>query len=287
MALAPCHAFFQFYVADGKLSCQLYQRSADIFLGVPFNIASYALLTMMMAQVCGLKSGDFVHTFGDAHLYSNHMEQTAAAVVARTAPVAEHEDQSGCERHLRIQVRGLHAGRLRSASRDQGTRGRMSTRPSSLRWRSNRTIGVNNTLPWRCPEDLKHFKALTMGHHMIMGRKTFDSIGKPLPGRTTVVVTRNSELEDRRLSSSRTRCKKRSPPAQETTRSLSWAVQNFTRKRCRIVDTLYITEIQQDVEGDAHFPEFDKNAWLETSREVRSQETPQPLDYHFVTYRRK
>jgi len=75
MALAPCHAFFQFYVADGKLSCQLYQRSADIFLGVPFNIASYALLTMMIAQVCDLQPGDFVHTLGDAHLYSNHAEQ--------------------------------------------------------------------------------------------------------------------------------------------------------------------------------------------------------------------
>ena len=87
MALAPCHAFFQFYVADGKLSCQLYQRSADIFLGVPFNIASYALFTMMLAQVCDLEVGDFVHTLGDAHLYSNHMEQVETQLSRDTFPL--------------------------------------------------------------------------------------------------------------------------------------------------------------------------------------------------------
>ena len=149
----------------------------------------------------------------------------------------------------------------------------------------NRTIGINNTLPWRCSEDLKHFKSLTMGHHMIMGRKTFDSIGKALPGRTTVVVTRDRELQIESCIVTHSLEQAIAACAGDSEIFIVGGAEIYTQSLA-LADTLYITEIQQDVEGDAHFPEFDKNAWQETAREVRSQETPQPLDYHFVTYQR-
>lgn len=151
----------------------------------------------------------------------------------------------------------------------------------------NRTIGINNTLPWRIPEDLKRFKALTMGHRIIMGRKTFDSIGKPLPGRTTVIVTRNRGLPV--------------PAGCLVTHSLEEAIAacagnlevfvaggaELYAQALSLADTLYLTELQQEVDGDAHFPEFGRSVWQEIARERRSQTEPQALEYHFVTYRRR
>jgi dihydrofolate reductase len=150
----------------------------------------------------------------------------------------------------------------------------------------NRTIGVNNTLPWRCPEDLKHFKSLTMGHHMIMGRKTFDSIGKPLPGRTTVVVTRDKTLKIEDCLIAHSLQEAIAACANDTEIFIVGGADIYAQS-LNLADTLYITEIQQEVAGDAHFPEFDHAAWQVNSREVRTQEIPQPLEYHFVTYQRR
>lgn len=151
---------------------------------------------------------------------------------------------------------------------------------------TNRTIGINNTLPWRIPEDLKRFKAQTMGHHIIMGRKTYDSIGKPLPGRTTVIVTRNPALQVNGCLVAHSLQEAIAACRNDNEIFVVGGAELYAQA-LPLADMLYLTEIRQDVEGDARFPEFDRAAWTETSRETCSQLEPQPLNYDFVTYTRK
>lgn len=145
----------------------------------------------------------------------------------------------------------------------------------------NRVIGIRNTLPWRLPEDLQHFKTLTMGHHIVMGRKTYESIGRPLPGRTTVIVTRDRRyrvegcLGADSIAAAIQACK-----GDEEVFFVGGA--EMYAQVLPLAQRLYLTEIQAEYEGDAWFPEFDRAAWLETVRQVHV--TPDGLGYHFVTY---
>ncbi len=150
---------------------------------------------------------------------------------------------------------------------------------------SNRVIGINNTLPWRCPNDLKHFKALTMGHHIVMGRKTYESIGKPLPGRTTVVVTRNTRLKVDGCLVAHSLEEAVSLCGTDNEVFVVGGAEIYAQA-LPLADNLYLTEIQKDVIGDAEFPEFNLSEWREVSREIHHQEIPEPLAFHFVEYQR-
>lgn len=189
MAIPPCHTMFQFYVADNKLSCQLYQRSADIFLGVPFNIASYALLTHMVAQVCNLGVGDFVHTFGDAHLYLNHIEQTQLQLSRECFKLPQIKINPDVKDIFGFKFEDFELLNY-EAIHILKHQWRFNMRISLIVAKSeNNAIGLDNKLPWHLKDDLQNFKKLTMGHHILMGRKTFESIGKALPGRMSLVVS--------------------------------------------------------------------------------------------------
>jgi len=147
----------------------------------------------------------------------------------------------------------------------------------------NRAIGINNALPWRIPADLQHFKRLTMGHHMIMGRKTFESIGRPLPGRTTVVVSRDHNLKIDGCIVTHSLQEALAVCASDPQIFIVGGADVYAQA-LNLADVLCITEIQQEVAGDAWFPEFDQSEWLEVSREIHRQEMPEPLEYHFATY---
>jgi dihydrofolate reductase len=148
----------------------------------------------------------------------------------------------------------------------------------------NRVIGINNTLPWRLPADLQHFKALTMGHHIIMGRKTYESIGKPLPGRTTVIVTRNADYRVAGCITATSIDAAIAACGEDPEIFFVGGAELYAQVLPR-ADRLYLTEIQADYAGDAHFPALERGAWREIERQANN--SPDGLGYHFVTYLRQ
>ena len=296
MALAPCHALFQFYVADGRLSCQLYQRSADLFLGVPFNIASYALLTHLVAEQVGLSVGDFIWTGGDCHVYDNHVEQVTEQLVPAALPVPP---AAAAARGLAVRVRRGRRQRrgLPAPPGHQGAGGCVSdglagpTRSVGMVWAQarDRVIGRAGVMPWHLPEDLRHFREVTAGATVVMGRTTWLSLPerfRPLPGRVNVVLSRRPGF---------------TAPGAEVRGSLEealalapagervWVIgggQVYT-SALPLADLLVVTEIDAEVDGDTLAPCID-GTWHITTRDPEQgwHGSATGLRYRFVEHSR-
>ena len=266
MALPPCHALFQFYVSDGALSCQLYQRSADVFLGVPFNIASYALLTLMIAQVTGLKPGAFIHTLGDAHLYANHLEQAEWQLARKPLPAPRMKFKRKVDsifdfRYEDFELLGYEAHPAIPAPI-------AATKISLIvAMDEDGVIGANGGLPWRLSEDLKRFRRLTMGKPLIMGRKTHESIGRVLPGRENIVLSRQNkyEVEDCKVFND----------VEEALRHCARQGEVIVAGGASVYEQLlpqakriYLTRVQAKAGGEVRFPAWDREDWRELRPET-------------------
>ena len=284
MALAPCHTMFQFYVAEGRLSCQLYQRSADVFLGVPFNIASYALLTQMVAQVTGLEVGDFVHTLGDAHLYFNHLEQARTPAGARAAAAAR---RCGSTRPSPSSPTSTS-----STSRSPATtRTRASRRPSPYDATRRDTAGGSSLVAAvadngvigdggrhpvaRCPGEQAAVQGADDGPRAGHGPTTYDSIGRPLPGRTTVVLTREPDWRAEGVLVAHVAATRRSRwPSDLDGEVLVAGGAQVYAAALPVADALVLTGVDPRPEGDVRYPEFDRSMWTETRREQHLDAEP-------------
>ena len=247
---------------DGRLSCQLYQRSADLFLGVPFNIASYALLTQMIAQQVGLEPGDFVWTGGDCHIYDNHVEQVTEQLSRDPYPFPRLELRRAASL-FDYEYDDLSVARLPAPPGHQGAGGRVSV---ALIWAQARggVIGAGNALPWHLPEDQRHFRETTSGGTVVMGRATWQSLPdrfRPLPGRRNVVLTRDAGFV---------------APGAEVTDDLArgaapaerggpvWVIggAQVYAAALPLADEVVVTEIDLDVDGDAFAPPVAGADWV-------------------------
>ena len=281
MALPPCHALFQFYVAPPKrrrparLSCQLYQRRADVFLGVPFNIASYALLTMMVAQVCDLAPGEFVHTLGDAHLYLNHLDQARLQLTRDPRPLPRMRIRRGAaldEFELEdFELVGYdavpgHQGPdrgLRSSADDQVTLIAAVAR--------NGVIGNGPEMPWHLPEDFALLQADHDGPRPRHGPADLRVDRAAAAGATDDRGDPEPVLAAPRTWRWRTRSPRRSRWPARRTRSSSAAAAQIYAEAMPWAHRLLITEVFLEPEGDVEFPPIPFDAFIETSRDTREQ----------------
>ena len=286
MALPPCHALFQFFVADSKISCQLYQRSADVFLGVPFNIASYALLTMMIAQVCNLKPGKFVHTLGDAHLYLNHLDQAKLQISRKPFNLPTIKINSEINKLEDFTYEDFEILNYESHP-GISAQFQFNVHQANLCYFKNNVIGNENKLPWNISEDLKRFKELTSNNWIVMGRKTFDSIGRPLPNRKNIVLSKNKNLKIDSVEVFN------SPKD-----VIDFYKNNSEQKDLYVIggnyiyelffeycEYLYITYVDKEYLGDAFFPKVDWNEWKLISEENRYDDKEE-VNFYFRDYER-